>query len=169
MENIMICIGLFGTCGGSTWRNEFIKKYQALNIEFFNPQVDDWKPELAEIEAEHLVNDEIILFPVTSETYGTGSLAETGFSIMQAINSNANRSVVLMIDNFVKDDLIAANPLTTKESLRARALVRAHLKKNIHNNVYIVESLDEMYEVSIKLHRVHTELKEIRDFLNKTK
>ncbi len=158
----MLCIGLFGTCGGSTWRNEFISKYTELGIPYFNPQVDDWKPELAEIEAEHLVNDEIILFPVTNETFGTGSLAETGFSIMQAINSNDNRSVVIMVDKDLKDELKVADSVASKESTRARALVKAHLKKVNKPNVYIVDSLSEMLEVSLKLHQVHTILSEIR-------
>jgi hypothetical protein len=30
--------------------------------------------ELADVEVEHLVNDEIILFQVTTETFGNGSL-----------------------------------------------------------------------------------------------
>lgn len=43
----MLCVGLFGTCGRSKWRNPFMEKYKELGIKFFNPQVDDWKPELA--------------------------------------------------------------------------------------------------------------------------
>lgn len=158
----MLCIGLFGTCGGSSWRTDFIKKYQELGMEFYNPQVDDWKPELAEIEAEHLVNDEIILFPVTNETYSTGSLSETGFSIIQAITSNSNRSIVVMIDKEVKDELKVANEALAKESIRSRALVRAHLSKIKNSNVYIVNSLEEMLQVSLKLHNVHSILNEIR-------
>ena len=55
-----LCIGLFGTCGGSKWRDKFIAKYNERGIEFFNPQKDDWKPEDAEIEADHLANDGVI-------------------------------------------------------------------------------------------------------------
>ena len=159
----MLCIGLFGTCGKSSWRDVFIQKYNQLEISYFNPQVDDWKPELAEIEAEHLVNDDIILFPVTNETFGTGSLAETGFSIMQAINSSENRSVIIMIDKEPKEELKIAEPLAYKESTRARALVRAHLNKVKKPNIYIVDSLDEMLSVSLKLYEVHTILNNIRN------
>ena len=163
----MICIGLFGTCGGSYWRNSFIEEYTKRNINFFNPQVEDWKPELAEIEAQHLVNDDIILFPVTNETYGTGSLSETGFSIMQAINTNINRSVVIMIDKGVKEELKVANPGSAKESMRARALVRAHLSKISRGNIYIVDSLENMFAVSLELYSVHTILERLRPFNNK--
>lgn len=61
----MPTIGLFGTCGGSKWRDQFMVKYDNLKINYFNPQVDDWNATFADIEADHLVNDEIILFPVT--------------------------------------------------------------------------------------------------------
>ncbi len=158
----MLNIGLFGTCGGSKWRDEFMLVYTKLGIPFYNPQVDDWKPELAEIEAEHLVNDDIILFPVTSETFGMGSLAETGFSIMQVINSNDNRSVVIMVDKDVKEELKTADPVISKESTRSRALVRAHLNKIKKPNVYIVNSLTEMMEVSLKLYEVHKILQSLR-------
>ena len=65
------CIGLFGTCGNSTWRNKFMEIYDKKNIIYYNPQVDDWKPEDAVIEAERLANDQIILFPITVITIET--------------------------------------------------------------------------------------------------
>ncbi len=73
----VVTVGLFGTCGGSLWREPFEAKYNEQGIVFFNPQVDDWNPSMADIEAQHLAEDEIILFPITGETYGTGSLAES--------------------------------------------------------------------------------------------
>jgi len=87
-QNDVITIGLFGTCGNSQWRVPFMKKYNERCIEFFNPVVPDWKPENAEIEAEHLILDEVVLFPVTNETLATGSLAEVcfTFSIFHIIN-----------------------------------------------------------------------------------
>jgi len=158
----MLCIGLFGTCGGSSWRTAFIEAYQKLGIEHYNPQVEDWRPELAQIEAEHLLNDEIILFPVTDETYGTGSLAETGFSILQTVNSSENRSVVILIHKDVKEELKIANPALAKESMRSRALVNAHLSKIKKNNVYIVDTLEDMLNVSLKLYEVHSILRELK-------
>lgn len=161
----MLTIGLFGTCGGSKWRDPFMKKYSELGIDFYNPQVDDWKPELAEIEATHLVEDDIILFPVTNETFGMGSLAETGFSIMQAINHSVNRSVVIMVDQVPKSELQVYDPLLYKESCRSRALVRAHLKHAKRNNVYIVNTLEEMLMVSIELHEIHKRLEKLRKLI----
>ena len=143
-------IGLFGTCGSSTWRKRFIETYTSKGIDYFNPQKDDWQPEDAAIEAEHLANDEIILFPVTSETYGTGSLAETGFSILNALKLDDRRYFVIMIDGHLDES--QNDPVARKESLRARALVKEHLKKLRYANVYLVESLDEVFEVSLQLY-----------------
>lgn len=123
-----LCIGLFGTCGNSKWRDPFMEKYKELGIKFFNPQVEDWKPEDAAIEAEHLANDAIILFPVTSETYEIGSLSETGFSILQSIRLDDRRDFVIMIDPKPDQSLEKENAVAFKESCRARALVIQHLK-----------------------------------------
>ena len=43
------CVGLFGTCGKSIWRNKFIDKFNLFDVNYFNPVVDDWNPEFAEI------------------------------------------------------------------------------------------------------------------------
>ena len=126
----MATIGLFGTCGTSIWRKPFIERYQQEGIPFFNPQVDDWKSEDAAIEAQHLAEDPIILFPITNETYATGSLAETGFSILQELS----------------------DPIARKESLRARALVNEHLRKLRLPNVYLVDSLTVMLDVILRLY-----------------
>ena len=144
-------IGLFGTCGKSSWRSRFIERYNQEGIQFFNPQVDDWKPEDATIEAEHLANDQVVLFPITGETYGTGSLAETGFSVLNAIRLEDRRDFVIMIEQELDDSLEDA--VARKESLRARALVKAHLKKLRLSNLYVVNTLEEMLEVSVTLYR----------------
>lgn len=147
----MITIGLFGSCGNTQWRNKFINEYEGLNIKYYNPQVEDWKPEFAEIEAEHLANDKIILFPITSETYGLGSLSEVGFSILNAIKLDDRRNFVILIDSVLESSLDNEN--LKKESLRARALVKQHLKKLNLSNIYLVDTLDEMLEVSLILYK----------------
>lgn len=146
-----VTIGLFGTCGGSKWRDAFIKVYQENDITFYNPQVEDWTPECAVEEAEHLESDDVILFPVTGETYGFGSLAETGFSILQVLK-NKRRGVIIMIDD-LDPAVAAADPAQAKASKGARALVRTHLAKlKLPKNVVIVSTLDEMLTKSLEMH-----------------
>jgi hypothetical protein len=161
----IITIGLFGTCGNSQWRESFIEEYNKLNIEWYNPVDPNWKPENAAIEAEHLKLDEIILFPVTDETYGLGSLSEVGFSILAAIEANKERFVIVYIAPKVCEALME-NKLLSTESNKSRALVKAHLKEQSNNypNVYIVDSLDKMKEISIYLYQAMVNLKEARKF-----
>ena len=161
--NKIPCIGLFGTCGSSKWRDKFIKKYKMKNVEFFNPQKDDWKPEDSAVEAEHLVNDDIILFPITSETFGTASLAETGYSILSAIRSNSQRYVIIFIESKLNPLLAIENPTAAKESQNARAIVLAHLKKAKNPNIFIVKSLDEMLDLSLRLYKITQMLSEIEE------
>lgn len=162
----MLCVGLFGTCGGSRWRERlFIPEYEKRGIEFYNPQVEDWDPSMAGVEAEHLANDAIILLPVTNETYAFGSLAETGFSMLNAVKLDDRREFVIFVAQDIAETDPKGEPLDdrldeegnpnpasrAKESLRARALVRQHLIKLQLPNVYLVDSLEQMLDVSITL------------------
>lgn len=147
----MITIGLFGTCGNSRWRGPFMARHRELGINYFNPQVENWEPSCAEEEARHLADDQIILFPITDETYGLGSLSEVGFSILQAIRLDDRREFIIMIDRNLLDVLSDQN--LRKESFRARALVAQHLKKLRLPNLYLVDALSEMLEVSIQLYK----------------
>ena len=150
--NTNITIGLFGTCGTSAWRRPFIEKYEELGINYFNPQVDNWNGSLAEQEAEHLSRDQIILLPVTNETYGSGSLTEIGFSILQTIKPEDARYFIVLTDEELTDDL--KNETARAESLRSRKLVKEHLNKLSLKNVFIVESLDEMLRISLELYNI---------------
>lgn len=167
-----LCIGLFGTCGDSTWRkNLFIPAYEQLgwkgcdsgsdwkDQQYFNPQLegDLWDRILAaggnpaKVEAEHLAEDAVICFPITGETYAAGSLAEVGFSILNAIRLDDRRDFIVLIEPKIDQKLLDANPVAAKESLRARALVLAHLKKQRLSNLYLVPTLQDMLEVSVSL------------------
>jgi hypothetical protein len=128
-----------------------MQRFEEGGIPFFHPQVDDWDPAMAAEEARHLAEDEIILCPITDETDGLGSLSEVGFSILNAIKLDDRREFVVMISSDV-DETKVTDPEIRKRSIRARALVLEHLRKLRLSNVYIVESLEEMLEVSLKLY-----------------
>ena len=160
-----LCIGLFGTCGASTWRDDLIKVYEGSDIDYYNPMVPDWTPECAKEEAEHLANDAIILFPVLDETYAFGSLSEIGFSILQAIKLDDRRDIVILISERLNDELMKDKD-KAQESLKARALVREHLKKLRIPNVYLVDNLTEMESVSLTLYENHLRVRSLRQYFN---
>ena len=146
-----LCVGLFGTCGGSKWRDKFMECYKELGIPFFNPFKDDWSPEDAIVESEHLNSDKILLFPVLSGTYGTASLAEIGMGVANMLLDEKRQLVVYVVPEV--DEGLKNNALAAKESNNARKIVLAHLNKLKNNvpNLHVVNSLDEMLEVSCNL------------------
>ena len=160
-----IIIGLFGTCDKSHWRDKFISIYQNRNIPYYNPQIKDWKPEYAQIEAEHLANDKIILFPITYESYGLGSLSEIGFSVLNAIKLNDRRHFVILIDNYLDDNLQDEN--LRKESLKNRSLVKNHLLKLDMSNIYLVNNLENMLQVSLILYQSENIKNKISKYLTR--
>lgn len=146
-------VGLFGTCGDSNFRQElFIPEYEELGIPYFNPQVDDWKPELADIESDHLTHDVVQCWPVLGSTYGTGSLAEQGYSIASSLRAPTPlpKFIIPMIEMELSETL--TDQVAGKESIRARKLVTTHLSNNASPNVFVVSSLEEMLETSITLY-----------------
>ena len=92
------------------------------------------------------------MFPITNETYASGSLSEVGFSILNAINLDDRRDFVIYIDQDLLPEL-QENKVAAKESLRSRALVTQHLKKLRLANLYIVNNLEEMLDVSVVLYK----------------
>ena len=155
-RNKKTTIGLFGTCGNSTWRDDFISLYKEKGINYFNPQLPEgtWTPECADIENQHFKKDDIILFPVTNETTAFGSLAEVGFSINTLLENPANhRYFIFMID----DDCIVADPEQRDASIRSRKLVKSKILESNHPNIFVVHTLDDMRELSLKLYEHITE------------
>lgn len=119
MTQLQEVVGLFGTAGNSTWRNGVIERLYAEGIATFNPVVDDWTPDLAEVEAQHLATDRVILLVITDDTESFGSLAETGWAALSAEQHGQN--VFLVVQDFGDEANSDAN--------RIRKLVKAHAKE----------------------------------------
>lgn len=147
------CIGLFGTCGTSQWREPFIQRYQELGIPYFNPQVPvgTWHPGLVVEEDLHFHRDSLILFPVTDETTGQGSLAEVGFSVANALRHAQDRFFLFLVDDACYDN--SAEEAARADSVRSRALVKGKLLEavKVHSNIVLLDSLSDMLEISVSL------------------
>jgi hypothetical protein len=146
------CIGLFGTCGSSKWRDGIIKDFKKEGINYFNPLVKNWTSENAGIETIHLAEDSILLFSITSETYGVASLAEVGYAILRAVLAHDRRDIIVMIDMKLSKELMA-NKDRAKESLRLRTLVLTHLKMQELSNIYLVDNLDDMALIAKNIYK----------------
>jgi hypothetical protein len=64
---------LGGTCNNSQWRDNLIL---TLNIDYFNPVVDDWTPECQQREVKERETADYVLYTVTKEMAGVYSIAE---------------------------------------------------------------------------------------------
>lgn len=161
-----VCVGLFGTCGNSEWRNPFIKLYTYNDIPFFNPDAgDNWHPGMIADENKHLKEDSIILFPVLAETTGFGSLGEIGFSVLNAIRNIHNGSgqyLITMIDDDCNDK--KATNDERKHSIKTRKLVKSKLLAVNHPNVIVVDNLPVMLTASIEVINIIKTLNNIKKY-----
>ena len=69
----MTKVFLGGTCNNSTWRDELI---QMLEIDYFNPVVDDWTPDCMAEEIRQRELCDYCLYVITPEMTGVYSIAE---------------------------------------------------------------------------------------------
>jgi hypothetical protein len=99
-------------------------------------------------------------WPVLGSTYGTGSLAEQGYSIASSLRAPTPlpKFIIAMIEMELDDSL--DDEVARKESIRARKLAATHLANNASPNVFVVESLDEMLEMSVTLYAAAKSLTE---------
>lgn len=76
----MSSVFLGGTCAGSSWRSELISLIQ---VNYFNPVVEDWTEEFQIIEeSQKEVICDIHLYVITSDMMGVFSIAEVIESAM---------------------------------------------------------------------------------------
>ncbi len=157
------CIGLFGTCDNIPWREEFIEIYEEHGIDYFNPDAgDNWHPGLIEDENLNLREDSVILFPILAESLGQGSLGEIGFSVMNVIRNITNGShqmLVVLIDDYCTDARKTEDE--RQLSVKTRKLVKSKLLEVKHPNIYVIDSMEDMLELSVELYNVGSQMDQL--------
>jgi hypothetical protein len=133
---------LMGTIGGAyedpkrdCWREETVQPVlDELGVSYFNPVVSNWTEENAEIEARVIAQAETIVLVITAKHPSIGSLAESGWAVLSAIERGQTIIIYIAPDS------------SNEESWRARQIVLSQaypLAENL-DNVLIVDSLDEV-------------------------
>ncbi len=84
---------LGGTCNRSSWRDELIK---LLKIDYFQPQGDDWTPEMIEEELRQREICDFCLYVITPKMTGFYSVAE--------VVDDSNKRPSKTIFSFLKED-----------------------------------------------------------------
>lgn len=91
---------LGGTCAGSNWRDELIGLIQ---INYFNPVVEDWTPNCKAVEdAEKESMCNIHLYVLTSESLSVYSIAE---AVQSSLTKGKVTIVHVMPDGFSNERL----------------------------------------------------------------
>lgn len=84
---------LGGTCNGSGWRDGLIK---ILKIDYFQPQGDDWTPEMIQEEMKQREICDFCLYVITPKMTGFYSVAE--------VVDDSNKHPSKTIFTFLKED-----------------------------------------------------------------
>jgi hypothetical protein len=99
---------LGGTCNDTTWRDDLIER---LEIDYFNPVVEDWTPECQEEERRQKEICDVHLYVITSAMTGVFSIAEA----VQSSNDEDIKTVFCFIrdgfDEFQQRSLSAVADL----------------------------------------------------------
>lgn len=82
---------LGGTCNNSEWRQELIPM---LDIDFFNPVVEDWTPECMDEEIRQRKECDYVLYTLTPEMTGVYSIAE----VVDDSNKRPEKTILCVID-----------------------------------------------------------------------
>src|SRR5215213_2950445 len=110
---------LMGTIGGAyedpnrdCWREEIVQPVlDELGVTYFNPVVSEWTEESAEIEARVITQAETIVLVITASHPSIGSLAESGWAVLSAIEREQTIIIYIAPDS------------TNEDSWRARHIV----------------------------------------------
>ena len=82
---------LGGTCNESTWREDLIPN---LEIDYFNPVVDDWTPECMKEEEKQRKECDYVLYVITPKMTGVYSIAE----VVDDSNKQPEKTVFCVIE-----------------------------------------------------------------------
>lgn len=83
---------LGGTCNDSKWRDELISM---LELDYFNPVVEDWTPECQKEEIKQREECDFCLYVITPAMTGVYSIAE----VVDDSNKRPHKTIFCFIDS----------------------------------------------------------------------
>jgi hypothetical protein len=120
---------LGGTCNGSTWRDNLIKK---LEIDYFNPVVEDWTPECQTEEIIQRATCDYCLYVITPKLTGVLAIAE----VVDDSNKRHNKTIFCFLDS---DEGLTWEKHQTKSLLQVGKMIE-------ENGAKWCKDLDEVAE-----------------------
>jgi hypothetical protein len=93
---------LGGSCNPTTWRKEIaIPMLEKHRIDYYNPQVDDWTPDLVVTENYQKDHAKYLLFVIDNETRAIASMIEAAYYI------GLGRQVIVVIKKISGNETFA--------------------------------------------------------------
>ena len=112
---------LGGTCNESTWRDILIK---LLDIDYFNPVVEDWTEECMAEEIKQRKLCDYVLYVLTPLMTGTYAIAEA----VDDSNKRPEKTIFCYLEKDMNSD--GKFPIFSKGQLRSLSQVRNMIKQN---------------------------------------
>jgi len=111
---------LGGTCNNSNWREEVIK---GINIDYFNPVVDDWNDEAYEKEIYEKEHCDLCLYIITPRMTGVYSIAE----VVDDSNKRPDKTIFCFVNEDVDEN---SSYFLTKGQRKSLVAVGKMVEKN---------------------------------------
>lgn len=120
---------LGGSCDPTSWRREVaIPALERAGVSFYNPQVDDWSPELVGIEAAAKAAAQTCLFVIDSQTRAVAS----GYEALEVALTGHDAALVILDieDGLVIDGEPPVTGRQLKDLNRGRVYLRDAATRN---------------------------------------
>jgi hypothetical protein len=122
LSRVKVFLG--GSCNPTTWRRDIaIPALEAAGITYYNPQVDDWSPELVEVEACAKRDATLLLFVVDAQTRAVASMNEVVEEVCRG------REVALVVQDMEEGNDLTVGPGLLKDLNRGRVYLRDIAKR----------------------------------------
>ena len=131
---------LNGSCNPTTWRRDVaIPLLESAGVTYYNPQVDNWTPDMIDKEARAKEQAKVHLFVIDSLTRAIASMVEAAYY------SGQGRRVVLVVH------MIESPEIATGEQLKDLNRGRIYLQNLVSKlpNVTLCNTIEEAVKVCI--------------------
>jgi hypothetical protein len=129
-------VALMGTCAESTWREELIPM---LEIDYFNPVVDDWTPECMAEEVRQREACDYVLYVITPSMKGVYSIAE----VVDDSNKRPEKTIFCFYQKFAAHIVDGKKFYVTFEKAQAKSLGQV-ARMVEENGAKVCDSLEEI-------------------------
>jgi hypothetical protein len=146
---------LGGSCNPTTWRtDQAIPMLAAANIPYYNPQVDNWTPDLVEIEAKEKEKAGCLLFVIDATTRALASILEAAEYVCRG------RHVVLCIRDVATGTSFGDELQVTESELKDLNRCRNYLRDvATRHGVTFSSSVRKAVQTIVVSHKMNAGLK----------